>query len=133
MLTSEPSLASTTHGSIEQLLAELRTSIDGLRSEQAAERLLRHGPNEPKPLRRTGPLTELVRFLANPLVLILLAASLVSAFLGQILDAGIIAAMIVLSVVLNFLQAYRSQQAVRRLQEKVAGTATVRRDGQWCE
>ena len=41
--------------------------------------------------------------------------------------------MIVLSVVLNFLQSYRSQQAVRRLQEKVAGTAAVRRDGQWCE
>jgi Mg2+-importing ATPase len=133
MLTGESSLASPMHGSIEQLMAELRSSIDGLTSEQAVERLQRHGPNEPKPVQRTGPLRELIRFLANPLVLILLAASLVSAFLGQILDACIIAAMIVLSVVLNFLQAYRSQQAVRRLQEKVAGTATVRRDGQWCE
>jgi magnesium-transporting ATPase (P-type) len=106
-LTSEPSLVSPTCGSIEQLLTELRSSSVGLTSEQAAERLVWHGPNEPKAVRRTGPLKELIRFLANPLVLILLAASLVSAFLGQILDAGIIAAMIVLSVVLNFLQAYR--------------------------
>src|SRR5690242_17499758 len=106
MLASDTSSVSATPlGSIEELLAQLRASIDGLSSDEAAERLRRHGPNEPKPLQRSGPFTELARFCANPLVLILLAASVVSAFLGQTLDAAIIAAMIVLSVVLNFLQA----------------------------
>src|SRR5215469_12755435 len=105
-----PASALTPLGSIEQLLTHLRTSVDGLTSEGAAQRLQQYGPNEPKPLRHSGPLRELARFCANPLVLILLAASVVSAFLGQILDAGIIAAMIVLSVILNFVQAYRSQQ-----------------------
>src|SRR5215813_14202452 len=101
MLTSETSSVSVTPlGTTEELLAQLRTSIDGLRSGEAAERLQFYGPNEPQPVRPIGPLTALVRFCANPLVLILLAASLVSALLGQNLDAGIIAAMILLSVVL---------------------------------
>ncbi|HLI82181.1 MAG TPA: HAD-IC family P-type ATPase, partial [Candidatus Binataceae bacterium] len=65
--------------------------------------------------------------------MILLVASVVSGMLGQAVDAIIIAAMVILSIALNFFQAFRSERAVRRLREQVAPSATVMRDGKWAE
>jgi Mg2+-importing ATPase len=115
------------------LLKQLGTSEQGLSEEEAGQRLRQFGPNDPAPVRSATALTELFRFFANPLVLILLAASVVSAALGQTVDAAIIAAIMVLSGALNFFQTYRSQQAVTRLREQVAPTATALRDGNWIE
>ncbi|HZO82286.1 MAG TPA: magnesium-translocating P-type ATPase [Candidatus Binataceae bacterium] len=119
--------------SLEALFARLDSSPAGLSADEAARRALRFGPNEPAPTRHRGPLREFLRFCTNPLVVILLVASIISAFLGQVIDAGIIAAMVLLSIALNFVQAYRSQRAVERLREQVAPTATVLRDGEWIE
>jgi Mg2+-importing ATPase len=54
----------------------------------------------------------------------------VSAAFGQLVNSVLIALMLVLSVVLNFAQGYRSQRAARRLREQVGQRATVVRDGQ---
>ncbi|MGA6971958.1 MAG: magnesium-translocating P-type ATPase [Candidatus Binatus sp.] len=105
----------------------------GLSSAEAERRLAEFGPNEPVPAKIAGPLFQFLRFCANPLVLILLVASATSAFLGQAIDAIIIAAMVVMSVVLNFIQAFRSEKAVQRLRDQVAPAATVKRDGKWIE
>jgi len=101
----------------------------GLTSAEAAERLARYGPNELAPPRRFAALRELLRYLANPLVLVLLLASSVSAAFGQVVSSIVIALMLVLSVALNFTQAYRSQRAAARCRERVSQVATVRRDG----
>ena len=101
----------------------------GLTSAEAAARLRRLGANEPAPPPRLAVLRELLRDVANPLVLVLLLASGVAATFGQFVSAAVTAAMIVLSVALNFAQSYRSQQAARRLRERVGQTATVVRDG----
>ncbi|HKN12671.1 MAG TPA: magnesium-translocating P-type ATPase [Candidatus Binatus sp.] len=105
----------------------------GLSGAEAERRFAEFGPNEPVPAKIAGPLFQFLRFCANPLVLILLIASAISTFLGQVVDAIIIAMMVVLSVVLNFIQAYRSERAVQRLRDQVAPTATVKRDGNWIE
>ena len=84
----------------------------GLSTAEAERRFAEFGPNEPVPAKIAGPLFQFLRFCANPLVLILLVASATAAFLGQAIDAIIIAAMVVMSVLLNFIQAYRSEQAV---------------------
>jgi magnesium-transporting ATPase (P-type) len=60
----------------------------GLSAAEARERLARWGPNELAPPRRFEALRNIVHFLANPLVLILLGASTVSAFLGQAFSPG---------------------------------------------
>ncbi len=101
----------------------------GLSSEEARDRLRRFGPNELQAPRRFEALRELARYLVNPLVVILLVASVVSAALGQMASSVIVALMLVLSVALNFVQASRSQQAARRLRAQVGQTATVLRDG----
>jgi Mg2+-importing ATPase len=115
------------------LLEKLWSSEQGLTSEEAARRLGEAGPNEPTPARRTGSAVQLLRLFANPLVLILLIASGVSAFLGEIVSASIIAGIVLLGIAVNFVQTYRSQRAIERLREGVAPTATVLRDGSWCE
>ena len=71
--------------------------------------------------------------LANPLVVILLIASLVSALVGQSASASIIVAIVAVGVAIDFAQTYRSQKAIDRLREGVTPTATVLRDGIWGE
>src|SRR5579872_5319696 len=105
----------------------------GLTSAEAARRLAEYGPNEPAPVRRLSAVVQLLQLFANPLVIILLAASAIAGSLGQPVDALIIVTMIVLGVAVNFWQSYRSQQAADQLRASVSPTATVLRDGAWQE
>jgi len=66
-------------------------------------------------------------------VIILLVAGLASFFLGDTTDALIIFVIVLLSVLINFVQTYRSQKAIQRLRADVTPTATVLRDGTWQE
>ena len=75
----------------------------------------------------------LLLLFANPLVVILLLAATVSGFLGDKVGAAIIAAMVILSIALNFALSYRSQNAANRLRDEIAPMATVCRDGCWQE
>ncbi len=105
----------------------------GLSSEEAARRLAQFGPNEPVRVRRFSAVSQLLRLFANPLVLILLVAALVSSLLGQHADAGIIVTIVVLGVGLNFVQTFRSNRAAEALNASVLPTATVLRDEPWQE
>jgi Mg2+-importing ATPase len=105
-------------------------AVKGLASSEAEARLATVGPNEPARARRS-PLAEIAPLLGNPLALVLLVASGLSAVLGQTIDAALIAAMVVLSVAVNFVQTWRSQRAAEKLRARVAPTATVMRDGEW--
>jgi len=82
---------------------------------------------------RTAGLVQILLLLANPLVIILLIASAASAILGERVNASIIVLMVALSVVLNFVQTYRSHRVAERLRDAVAPTATALRDGTWTE
>ena len=105
----------------------------GLSSAEARKRLARFGPNDPTPVRRGALALELLTLFLNPLVIILLVASLVSAFLGQPVDSVIIFLVVLTGASINFVQTYRSQKAIERLREYVCLTTTVRRDGDWQE
>ena len=106
---------------------------DGLTSSDAAARLAKYGPNDATAKHRSGPLALVLPFLANPLVLVLLAAAAVSGFLGDLTNASIIAVLVGASVALDTLQTLRSRAAVTALQSKVAPTASALRDGAWKE
>ena len=105
----------------------------GLTSQEAATRLSQFGPNEPAEAKHNSFFSDLWHALTNPLVLILVIAATVSAFLGERTDAAIIATIVLLSITIDLVQAYRSQSAVEKLRAQVAPTATVQRDGQWKE
>ncbi len=105
----------------------------GLTTEDAIARLSRFGPNEPARSQRSRTFVHLLLLFTNPLVIILLIASAIAAALGEIINASIIVAMVLLSVALNFIQTYRSQAAVDRIRKEVAPTASVLRDEKWIE
>jgi P-type Mg2+ transporter len=105
----------------------------GLTTPEAKRLFLKFGPNEPVSSRRASGLAQILFLFINPLAIILLVASAISAAVGEVLNASIIALMVLLSAALNFVQTYRSQRAVERIRKEVAPTATVLRDGNWTE
>jgi len=108
-------------------------AANGLTSQEAAARLSQFGPNDPAPPQRHSAVLDFLRLFLHPLVLILLIAAGVSAFLGETADAGIIFTIVLLSNTLDFVQNYKSQKAVEQLRQQVSPTATVLRDGKWQE
>lgn len=112
----------------------LRTELNrGLSGQEAARLLEQFGPNEPAPVERAHPIVQFLGLFANPLVVILLITSVVSALLGDPTSAAIIIGIVLIGVAINFVQTYRSQRAVERLRQGVALTATALRDGTWIE
>ncbi len=119
--------------SLQQLFEQLHTSEKGLTSEEARQKLKEVGPNELGAVQRLTGLKQLLLLFTNPLVLILLVASIVSAVFGEVLDASIIIVIVSLSIALNYFQTHRSERAVEGLRKQVAITATALRDGNWVE
>jgi Mg2+-importing ATPase len=115
------------------LFTRLGTAGQGLSTTEAARRLREYGANELAARKLRTTVAEAVRASANPLVLILLVAGTASAFLHETADALIIGVIVLLSGGLNAWQTLRSARAVSRLQQRIAPTATVRRDGGWTE
>jgi len=108
-------------------------STAGLGTDEARRRFTAIGPNEPISSRRTSGLIQILLLFVNPLAIILLVASAISAAVGELINASIIALMVLLSAALNFVQTYRSQRAVDRIRSKVAPTAAALRDGHWID
>lgn len=106
---------------------------DGLSTIEAARQLKKVGYNDPVETHRTSAVIQFLRLFAEPLVMILLGAALISFIVGEVVNATIIVVMILLSVTLNFVQTARSERAARRLRSEVSLTATVLRDGTWQE
>jgi Mg2+-importing ATPase len=105
------------------------TGSGGLTSAEAAQRLRQDGPNALGGEGRRGPLAVLVSQFASPLVLILVAASVVSLAVGDRVEAGIILTIVAMSALLGFVQEARSEAAVAALQARLALRASVIRDG----
>lgn len=118
---------------LQHLFEQLKSSEQGLTGAEASKRLGTYGPNDTTGLKHTSPVVQFLRLFLNPLVAILLVASVVSAVLGDRLNASIIIIIVLLSNILNFVQTSRSQNAVEKLRAGVAPTASVRRDGTWLE
>lgn len=115
--------------SSSDVLEQFESSERGLSGNQVVERLARYGTNEILKRRvRTGFFIFLSQF-RNPLVLLLMGASVVAAFLGEITDATIITVIVMINGLLGFFQEYRSEKAVERLRKYVRFTAEVMRDG----
>ncbi len=114
---------------IETLLADLKTSAGGLTSEDARQRHEVYGYNDISRIERQPIVIQYLAHFKNLLVVILLIAALVSAFVGQIMSAAIIGVIIVASVTLDFFQQYKAENAADLLRQKISTLATVTRDG----
>jgi Ca2+-transporting ATPase len=118
------------HGlSVADAFARLQAARGGLASSDAAQRLATHGPNELRAAARTPAWRTFAAQFENVLILILLAATAVSGFLGHTLEAVVITVIVFFAVLLGFIQEYRAGRALDALREMAAPVARVLRDG----
>ncbi len=101
----------------------------GLSEDEAAARLARHGPNQPPTPPGRGAWARLADQLVAPLVLVLIAAGAVTAFLGEWVDAGVILGVVVINAAIGFLQEGKAAAALAALAKSVATEVTVLRGG----
>jgi len=113
---------------LERLFYSLKSSPAGLSAKEAKKRLAEYGPNELFAQKKRGPLGIFISQFANPLILILLAATAISGILGEWTSAVIIILMILFSAILSFLQEYHSEKIMAALKNKVGVKASVLRD-----
>lgn len=105
----------------------------GLSTAEAQRRIREYGWNEPASEKGHAFFYQCVSLLTNPILLILLAASLISALLGQTIEASVIATMLLLSAAIDLLQSYRAKTHAEQLKSRVAVLSTLLRDGKWTE
>jgi magnesium-transporting ATPase (P-type) len=114
----------------EDVLA--RQDVDaahGLSDAEAARRLALHGPNRPPEQPGKSAWARLADQLIAPLVLVLIAAGLVTAFLGEWVDAGVILGVVVVNAAIGYLQEGKAAAALAALARSVATEVTVLRGG----
>ncbi|MFN8877778.1 MAG: cation-translocating P-type ATPase [Gemmatimonadota bacterium] len=101
----------------------------GLTAADVAARRARVGPNALPTVVGHPPLRILAAQFKNVLVLLLLAATAISAVLGHALEGVVITVIVLVSVTLGFVQEYRAERALDALRAMAAPQAVVRRDG----
>ncbi len=105
-------------------------SEKGLTPGQASERAARYGPNEIQERRARGPWRILFDQFTDFMILVLIAAAVVSGIIGDPPDAIAIVVIVVLNGVIGFIQEYRAERAVASLKMLAALSAKVLREGQ---
>jgi len=118
---------------MEQLAREIDASPAGLSSAEAAARLQREGANALHGEDGARILPLIGRQLGSPIVLILIAAALLSFFMHDATDGVIILLIVFASGMLGIWQEFRAATAVASLQKLVAVQADVLRDGAACQ
>jgi Mg2+-importing ATPase len=97
--------------------------------EDVRTRSATYGPNDAATVKQSPLWRQFLRRFANPLIIILLIASAVSAATGDVASFVIIFCIVMLSIIFDFVQEVQAQNAVEALRQSVAVQATVRRNG----
>ena len=116
-----------------EVLKSLQTSEQGLSEAEAKERLEKHGPNKLPEERGISRLKILLHQFTSPLIYILMVAAVVTAFLGEYIDTGVIVAVLILNAVIGYFQEYKAETSVRALKSMVVPRAKVMRGGKEIE
>ena len=122
----------------EAVLAELGSSAEGLSSEEAAARLREKGKNKLKEEKKDGILKRFIKQMADPMIIILLVAAVISTVVSRYqgesaADAYIILAVVIINAVLGVYQENKAEKAIDALQKMSAMKSRVLRDGKVAE
>ena len=119
---------------VERALEEARSSREGLTTAEAQQRLEANGKNKLAEAKKDSLVKRFFKQMADPMILILLAAALVSGVLAVVegesfADVIIILAVVLINAVLGVYQENKAERAIEALQEMSAATSKVLRDG----
>jgi Mg2+-importing ATPase len=115
---------------LADLFVQNESAPQGITSEQAKQKLNSYGFNALSKKKKNSAFNFFISQFKNPLVLILLFAVVISAFLHEWIDATIITIIVFGSAILTFIQEYSASNSIEKLQAQVQIRCTVLRDGQ---
>lgn len=115
--------------SIDKTFEALAGSREGLSTGEAARRLKEHGPNRLKEKKGRTVLSIVIDQFSDMMILILIAAAVISGIIGEAGDTIAIVVIVVLNAVIGFVQEFRAEKAMEALKKMAAPSATVVRDG----
>lgn len=118
----------------ESAIRELKSSQDGLSSEEAAKRLSENGKNKLQSAKKTPLAVKLLKQMCEPMTIILLVAAAISGVISFIsnevpTDVFIILFVVILNAVLGVVQESKADKAIDALKEMTSATSKVLRDG----
>ncbi|MEO8653138.1 MAG: cation-transporting P-type ATPase, partial [Ramlibacter sp.] len=102
----------------------------GLHDHQVAERARRHGANELPRSTGRSPVSLIVDQFRDFMILVLIAAAVISGLIGDVVDTVVIVVIVVLNAAIGAVQAWRADRALAALQRLAAARATVLRGGE---
>lgn len=114
---------------LNQIFQEFNTSLEGLSDKEAKKRLEDQGLNVLAQEKKLHVVWEFLSHFKNPLIIVLLLATAISAAFNEVTSAAIIAVVVFFSVILNFIEEHSANNAARKLLESVKVDATVVRGG----
>ena len=118
-------------GSINEVVKKHGTDPKrGLTSSEASARLEKYGPNMIESSNKKSIWKKIFEQIADPMVLLLIAAAIVSAFTGDAIECAIIIAIVVINAIMSIIQEGKAEDSVAALQKMSSPEATVIRDGQ---
>jgi len=113
----------------DELYKELKTGRNGLSADESQKRLSQYGHNRLEEKPGKSPLLIFFEQFTNILILILIVAAVISAFIGDLTDTIVILAIVLLNAVIGFFQEYRAERALAALKKLEIPAATIIRDG----
>ena len=113
---------------IDEAVTALKSSLSGLSSEEASRRLEQYGPNELKEKKKKTMFMMLLDQFKDFMILVLIAAAVISGIVGEASDTIAIIIIVVLNAVIGFVQEYRAEKAMEALKKMAAPSAVVMRD-----
>lgn len=117
--------------SIDEVALRLNTNqTSGLSAATVAERIAQHGPNALAEKRRRSPWRMLLNQFTEFMILVLMAAAIISGFVGDTGDTIFIIVIVLLNAAVGFVQEFRAERAMAALKRMSAASARVVRDGQ---
>ena len=118
----------------EQVLLSVQSTKEGLTSAQAKERLEKYGPNALQAGEKTTVLQKFINQFKDFMIIVLLAAAIISFFAHEgapdPTDAIVILAVVILNAIVGVIQESKAEEAIEALQKMASPVATVLRDGE---
>ena len=114
---------------IEGVMQDLHTSSDGLSKKEVDKRIEKYGYNELIKKKGISPFKIFLNQFKSIVVYILIAATIISIALGEVLDSTVIILILILNAVFGFIQEYKAEKSIEALKKLASLKAIVIRDG----
>lgn len=114
---------------LSEITQLLHTTSSGLDAVTASNRLCEHGKNQIEDTKKKTVLQMILSQLSDFMILILIAAALISGIIGDVTDTIIILAIIIMNATVGFIQEYRAEKAMEALKNMAANHARILREG----